>query len=103
MVGVKRKPTIFKALVGFASLSKHYNSEVNMKKTFNIAGPCRPSKHYMLPAQERCQGLFELIEQEQYFILHALANLVKRSNSRPMFNYLIFNDIIKKAFVHFVT
>jgi len=42
-----------------------------MKKIFNIAGPCRPNKHYMLPTQERCQGLLELIEQEQYFVIHA--------------------------------
>ncbi len=42
-----------------------------MKKTFNIAGPCHPDEHYMLPAQERCTGLIDLIEQEQYFVLHA--------------------------------
>jgi hypothetical protein len=42
-----------------------------MKKTFNIAGPCDSSKHYMLPSQERCQGLMQLIEQEQYFVIHA--------------------------------
>ncbi len=42
-----------------------------MKKTFNIAGPCHPNKHYMLPSQERCQGLMQLIDQEQYFVIHA--------------------------------
>ncbi|MDM8557812.1 AAA-like domain-containing protein [Candidatus Parabeggiatoa sp. HSG14] len=42
-----------------------------MKKTFNIAGPCHPNKHYMLPSQERCQGLMQLIEQNQYFVIHA--------------------------------
>ncbi|MDM8560508.1 ATP-binding protein, partial [Thiotrichales bacterium HSG14] len=42
-----------------------------MKKTFNIAGPCHPNKHYMLPSQERCQGIMQLIEQEQYFVIHA--------------------------------
>jgi len=42
-----------------------------MKKTFNIAGPCHPNKHYMLPTQERCQGIMELIDQEQYFVIHA--------------------------------
>jgi hypothetical protein len=42
-----------------------------MKKTFNIAGPCHPNKHYMLPPDERCQGILELIEQEQYFVIHA--------------------------------
>ncbi|OQY56088.1 MAG: hypothetical protein B6245_18815 [Desulfobacteraceae bacterium 4572_88] len=42
-----------------------------MKKYFNTAGPCLPGKHYMLPAQERCQGLLTLIEREQYFVIHA--------------------------------
>ena len=42
-----------------------------MKKFFNIAGPCNPDKHYMLPAQERCKGILELINQEQYFVIHA--------------------------------
>lgn len=42
-----------------------------MKKYFNTAGPCQPNKHYMLPAQERCQGLLSLIEREQYFVIHA--------------------------------
>jgi hypothetical protein len=42
-----------------------------MKKMFNIAGPCHPNEHYMLPTQERCQGVLQLIEQKQYFVIHA--------------------------------
>jgi hypothetical protein len=42
-----------------------------MKKTFNIAGPCHPAEHYMLSAQERCEGLLELIEKKHYFVIHA--------------------------------
>jgi len=42
-----------------------------MKKTFNIAGPCHPAEHYMLPTDQRCTGLMELIEQKQYFVIHA--------------------------------
>lgn len=42
-----------------------------MKKYFNTTGPCQPNKHYMLPAQERCRGLLNLIEREQYFVIHA--------------------------------
>jgi len=42
-----------------------------MRKIFNISGPCNPDEHYMLPAQERCQGLLELIEHNQYFVIHA--------------------------------
>ena len=42
-----------------------------MKKTFNIAGPCCPAEHYMLPTQERCVGLINLIDHRQYFVIHA--------------------------------
>ncbi len=42
-----------------------------MKPYFNVAGPCIPGKHYMLPARERCQGIPELVDQEQYFVIHA--------------------------------
>lgn len=42
-----------------------------MKKLFNIAGPCHQAEHYMLSTQERCQGILELIEQKQYFVIHA--------------------------------
>jgi len=42
-----------------------------MKKYFNTSGPCQPTEHYMLPAQERCRGLPGLIERKQYFVIHA--------------------------------
>jgi len=42
-----------------------------MKKHFNTTGPCHPNEHYMLPTQERCVGLLDLIEQQQYFVIHA--------------------------------
>ncbi|MBI4026727.1 MAG: ATP-binding protein [Verrucomicrobia bacterium] len=38
---------------------------------FNIAGPCIPGQHYMLPAQERCSDLNPLIERGLYFMIHA--------------------------------
>ncbi len=41
-----------------------------MGKYFNVAGPCAPDKHYMLPARERCRELDAPIEQSQYFIIH---------------------------------
>jgi len=52
-------------------LKKTFSILTTMKKTFNIAGPCRPAEHYMLPTQERCGDLMELIEQKQYFVIHA--------------------------------
>jgi hypothetical protein len=44
---------------------------MNMKKTFNIAGPCHPAEHYMLPTLPRCVGILDLIDQKQYFVIHA--------------------------------
>ncbi|NOT62223.1 MAG: ATP-binding protein [Acidobacteria bacterium] len=40
---------------------------------FNVAGPCRPGLHYMLPASERLRAdnIMRLIEQQNYFVLHA--------------------------------
>ncbi|MEL6344923.1 MAG: ATP-binding protein [Myxococcota bacterium] len=42
-----------------------------MQKFFNISGPCVSDKHYMLPALVRLPDPISLIEQEQYFVLHA--------------------------------
>ncbi len=42
-----------------------------MSRWFNIAGPCKPDKHYTLPATSRLPDLSLLIEQESYFVVHA--------------------------------
>ena len=42
-----------------------------MEKYFNIAGPCFPAKHYMLPALDRMPAVRRLVEQEMYFVIHA--------------------------------
>ncbi len=42
-----------------------------MGKYFNIAGPCFPSKHYMLPALDRLPEIRRLVDQEMYFVIHA--------------------------------
>ncbi|NJK74895.1 MAG: ATP-binding protein [Oscillatoriales cyanobacterium RU_3_3] len=42
-----------------------------MPRWFNIAGPCRADKHYMLSATVRLPDLEPLIEQESYFVVHA--------------------------------
>lgn len=38
---------------------------------FNIAGPCKPDIHYMLPAAVRLPEVHRLIDQQGYFVLHA--------------------------------
>ena len=42
-----------------------------MEKFFNIAGPCQPNRHYMLPATARLPEVAPLIRKELYFVIHA--------------------------------
>ena len=41
------------------------------RRFFNTAGPCRPELHYTVDSLPRLHGVEELIDHEQYFILHA--------------------------------
>lgn len=38
---------------------------------FNTAGPCAPTRHYMLPAQARLPEAREFVDDGQYFVVHA--------------------------------
>ena len=40
-------------------------------KSFNIAGPCRPERHYMIRPDDRLVGIERLIEDQAYFVVHA--------------------------------
>jgi hypothetical protein len=40
-------------------------------KFFNTEGPARPDKHYFIPHRLQWDEVFELIEQQKYFLLHA--------------------------------
>ncbi|MDR1534291.1 MAG: ATP-binding protein, partial [Planctomycetota bacterium] len=40
-------------------------------KRFNVAGPCVPDRHYMLPAVNRLPEARQLAEQGDYFVIHA--------------------------------
>ena len=42
-----------------------------MKRFFNTTGPCDPRWHYMLPPEARLPELDHLVEQQQYFVIHA--------------------------------
>ncbi|MFV9502970.1 MAG: AAA family ATPase [Oscillochloridaceae bacterium umkhey_bin13] len=42
-----------------------------MARWFNVAGPCKPDLHYMLPATARLPDVLRLIRQQSYFVLHA--------------------------------
>jgi len=38
---------------------------------FNTAGPCNKIEHYMIEASLRLQGVEQLIDMKQYFVIHA--------------------------------
>ena len=42
-----------------------------MERYFNIAGPCIPGEHYMLPALDRLSEIRRLVSRRQYFVIHA--------------------------------
>ncbi len=42
-----------------------------MSKFFNIAGPCIPEEHYLVPVLERLPQLPRLIATKQFFVIHA--------------------------------
>jgi type II secretory pathway predicted ATPase ExeA len=42
-----------------------------MTRWFNVADPCRPAIHYMLPPLARLPEVPRLIAQQSYFVLHA--------------------------------
>ena len=42
-----------------------------MERYFNVAGPCFPEEHYMLPALDRMPEIRRLIDRRQYFVVHA--------------------------------
>lgn len=53
-----------------------------MTRFFNIAGPCDPRRHYMLPAEARLPELLGLVEQDQYFGVHAARQTGKTTAMR---------------------
>ena len=69
-----------------------------MKKKFNISGPCISTMHYMISPQSRCTNIDNLINEHEYFVLHAarqsgkttfLIDLVHRLNESGNF-YAIY-------------
>ena len=42
-----------------------------MPRQFNLAGPCKPDIHYMLPPERRFPGVRSVIEGQHYFVVHA--------------------------------
>jgi hypothetical protein len=43
----------------------------DLMRSFNMTGPCEPSRHYMLPPGARLPDLLPFIDEQLYFVLHA--------------------------------
>ncbi|MDR2627897.1 MAG: AAA-like domain-containing protein, partial [Dysgonamonadaceae bacterium] len=57
-------------------------------KYFNIAGPCDSREHYMIDAATRLQGVEELIDSKQYFVIHAARQSGKTTYLKDLTNRL---------------
>ena len=55
-----------------------------MIRYFNTAGPCNKEKHYMIEAASRLQGVEQLIDMEQYFVIHAARQSGKTTYLRDL-------------------
>lgn len=71
-----------------------------MTRFFNIAGPCRPEIHYMIDPLPRLPGVRELIESQNFFVIHGprqsgkttyLYALMRRLNAEGRFSALTVN------------
>ena len=55
-----------------------------MQRFFNVAGPCKPEMHYMIPAAERLPDAPKVIEQLGYFVVHAPRQTGKTTTLRAL-------------------
>ncbi|HSN99326.1 MAG TPA: ATP-binding protein, partial [Candidatus Nanopelagicales bacterium] len=56
---------------------------------FNTAGPCRPDRHYMVPAAERLPDARRIIDQGGYFVVHAPRQTGKTTTLRALARELL--------------
>ncbi len=53
-----------------------------MERFFNVAGMCRPNKHYMIEPEGRLAKLRPLIDREAWFVIHAPRQSGKTTTTR---------------------
>jgi hypothetical protein len=66
---------------------------------FNVAGPCDPTMHYMLPPLARIPEAWELVERSSYFVVHAPRQTGKTTALRALARMLTAEG--KLAALHF--
>lgn len=70
-----------------------------VRRFFNVAGPCDPERHYMIPAAARLPAARPLIEQGGYFVVHAPRQTGKTTTLRALAKELTSEG--KYAALHF--
>jgi len=60
-----------------------------MQRLFNTAGPCKPDIHYMLPPLARLPDMDRLIQQSDYFSVHAPRQTGKTTAMLALANQLL--------------
>ncbi|MDR2352131.1 MAG: ATP-binding protein, partial [Deltaproteobacteria bacterium] len=57
-------------------------------KLFNTSGPCNPEDHYMLPTLSRIPNVKNLINDKEYFVIHAPHQLGKTTAIKETVNHI---------------
>jgi DNA polymerase III delta prime subunit len=68
-------------------------------REFNVAGPCDPERHYMVPVEPRLPEARALVERGAYFVLHAPRQTGKTTTLRALARTLTAEG--KIAALHF--
>ena len=55
---------------------------------FNVSGPCYKDEHYMIEAATRLYGVEQLIDMNQYFVIHAARQSGKTTYLKDLANRL---------------
>lgn len=63
-----------------------------MQRYFNTTGPCFPEWHYMVPPLPRLKGVERLIEQGQYFVIHA-----PRQSGKTTYLYALMDKLNREG------
>jgi hypothetical protein len=70
---------------------------------FNIAGPCIPGQHYMLPPERRLYDVLELIEGQSYFMLQAGRQTGKTTSAMWLADHLETTGRVRALWVDLET
>ena len=74
-----------------------------MRPSFNIAGPCLPEEHYMLPPERRLGRVRQLIEDRKYLTLHAGRQTGKTTSAFWLVDHLNASGQFKAIWVDLET